>query len=127
MTDMTDAELIESARMVGPDNVGMLPRLDLIIQDLADALERHQLGAVPDYTDFRIESVWLFTQIDAEDGEEGVVGFLAPGGVMMPMVASDRRRFVILCEKAKEITTATGTPIQVSRFDTRVPLGEISS
>lgn len=37
---LSDEMLIEAARLVLPDNVAMLPRLDYLINDLADALER---------------------------------------------------------------------------------------
>lgn len=38
---ITETTLIAAARLVGPDNVEMLPRLDFLVNDLADALERH--------------------------------------------------------------------------------------
>lgn len=41
MNQMSERDLVAAARLVGPDNVSMLPRLDYLINDLADALERH--------------------------------------------------------------------------------------
>lgn len=64
----------------------------------------------------RIDSVWLFVAID-RDGDEGLPAFQGPGGIMIPMVASDERRRDILVKMAHEVVGLTmGSRIEVRKF-----------
>ena len=63
---------------------------------------------------FRITSITAFTAI-GDDDEEGVVAFLGPGDVWMPMVAADMTRLTQLRERV-EVLRLAGMTIRERRF-----------
>lgn len=53
---------------------------------------------------FRITEVWAYVCVPttgADDQDEGIPAFKAPFGIMMPMVAADRRRVDALRRQAR--------------------------
>lgn len=64
---------------------------------------------------FRITSLWAWTMVDEMD-EEGIIAFLAPGGMWMPLIASDRVRLDQLREKAEITARTMGRPAILRRF-----------
>lgn len=81
VSDITDAELIEAARLVGPDNCN-LPRLDLLINDLADRLEAarqhdpHSTTEGLDTVDERYDARYRQGFQDGVDATEAEIGRL---------------------------------------------------
>lgn len=67
---------------------------------------------------YRIDSMWAFTTIDA-DGSEGVCAFLAADGTMMPMVGADLARVAALKPIAQQIADANGSTVTLAHFSTR--------
>lgn len=67
----------------------------------------------------KIDSVYLFVSVDAEDGNEGVVG--APLGPVncMPMIAADVKRLDQLIPIAQYICDTTKTKIKLIKLTNR--------
>jgi hypothetical protein len=73
----------------------------------------------------RIDHIWAFVSVDANDGNEGVVA--APlGGMLMPMIAADDARLQELRPLAAMIAQATGTKIRLIKFNLREEIEEFS-
>jgi len=74
----------------------------------------------------RIESIYAFLSVDAEDGNEGVVG--APMGpvLSMPLIAADEKRLEQLTSVAQKISTAFGMNIRLVKFTHREEIGFIT-
>lgn len=66
----------------------------------------------------RIDSVFVFIVLD-EDGTEGVPAFLAPNGMLLPMVAADQARLDQLLPIARDMAALRQVPIHLCRFSTR--------
>lgn len=68
---------------------------------------------------FRIDRIWAFLSVGA-DNEEGVVGFLdRRTGQWMPMVAADEKRLRALQELAQYTAETSGRAVRLVRFDVR--------
>ncbi|MCJ7523222.1 MAG: hypothetical protein MUP21_13535 [Dehalococcoidia bacterium] len=62
-----------------------------------------------------IEEMWAFCTVDPNDGCEGVIGGVI-NGVSMPLVGSDRARFLSLIPVAKEVAKASGLKVTIKHF-----------
>lgn len=71
-----------------------------------------------DYAGFRIASLWAWTMV-GDDDEEGIPAFDVGGGVLMPMIASDRVRIDCLRPTAAALARAHGRPVTLARFEVR--------
>ena len=71
-----------------------------------------------DYAGFRISSLWAWTVV-GDDDEEGIPAFDAGGGVVMPMIASDRVRIDDLRPTAEQIAREMGRKVTLARFEVR--------
>jgi hypothetical protein len=73
-----------------------------------------------------IEELYVFVSVDAEDGNEGVVG--APMGPVgcMPLVAADKNRLSELIPIAEEISKMTGMKIRLIKLSHREVIKEIN-
>lgn len=67
---------------------------------------------------FRILSLWAFTQVD-EDGTEGVIGATVPGLGLTPLVGADLARIASLKPYAQAVAKTTGRPVTLSHFSVR--------
>jgi len=67
----------------------------------------------------KITEIYAFVSVDAEDGNEGLVGApLGPVGCM-PMIAADAKRLEQLIPMAKEIAFVTGVKINLIKLTKR--------
>ncbi len=64
-----------------------------------------------------IDEVFVFIAQD-QDGE-GVPAFMAPNGVMFPLVCADKARVDSLRAKARMIARESGNKITLARFSVR--------
>jgi hypothetical protein len=73
-----------------------------------------------------IESLYVFVSVDADDGNEGVVG--APIGEVgcMPLVAADEKRLSQLIPIAQGIATAYNIKIRLIKLSHRELIKEIN-
>jgi hypothetical protein len=62
-----------------------------------------------------IEEMWAFCTVDPSDGCEGVLGGVL-NGISMPLVGSDRARFLSLLPVAKELAKVSGIKVTVKHF-----------
>jgi hypothetical protein len=67
---------------------------------------------------YRIDSVWAFTQIDT-DGTEGIIAMTIPGLGFTPLLGADLARIASLRPYAQKIATATGRPVVLSHYSVR--------
>jgi hypothetical protein len=74
----------------------------------------------------RIESISAFLSVDAEDGNEGIVGSMTPNGMWMPLVAADETRLQCLMPFVQKIANEIGRPIRLVRFTKREEVGFIT-
>jgi hypothetical protein len=65
----------------------------------------------------KIEKLYCFISNDGTD--EGIVGFMTPEGMMMPMVGADMERVYSLMPIAQKIANATSKNITLCEFDNR--------
>lgn len=73
----------------------------------------------------RINHLWLYVSVDAEDGNEGVVA--APvGGVMMPLVAADDKRLSQLTPIAQKLSNISKMKLKLVKFSHREEIHEIT-
>ena len=63
----------------------------------------------------KIDELYAFTGID-DDGDEGVVVFQTPSGMMMPMVGADLASVESLMPIAENIALVTGKQIAIYKF-----------
>lgn len=70
-------------------------------------------------TNFVITKVTAFVAIDPENGDEGVMAFMAPGGQWMPLVCADEARIESMITFAEDIYAHTGLPYQIIQFSVR--------
>jgi hypothetical protein len=70
----------------------------------------------PEYDGFRIEALWAWTVVDPADNQEGIPGVPAPGGGVMPLVASDRVRLEELRPIAQQFADMLKSPVRLRRF-----------
>jgi hypothetical protein len=73
---------------------------------------------------FKMESIVAFVSVDPASGEEGLIAFYGPDGVMMPMIASDEKRLRYLKPTADAISARTGIPYRCLRFSVRTDITE---
>lgn len=67
------------------------------------------------YRGFRITDLWVFVGIDADD-DEGVMAFVSPHGMAMPMVAADASRRDTLIPIADDIIKIKGGRYEIRHF-----------
>jgi len=74
----------------------------------------------------KITDIYAFVSVDAEDGNEGLVG--APMGPVgcMPLVAADEKRLEQLIPIAQWVSDQTGIKIKLIKLTQRVELREIT-
>jgi hypothetical protein len=99
-------------RAPGPNHHEKLKDLNTIFQQ-------------PKNTMPRIESVYAFLSVDAEDGNEGVVG--APMGALgcVPLIAADEQRLEQLRQIAQAISNRSKAQIRLVKFTKREEIGFI--
>jgi hypothetical protein len=73
-----------------------------------------------------IESVYLFVSVDAEDGNEGVVGAPYGGQMCLPMIAADEKRLEQLMTLAQQLSTAFNMKIRLIKLSHREVIKEIN-
>lgn len=73
---------------------------------------------------YRITDIWAWTAI-GDDDEEGICGFLAPDGTMMPMIMADLVRLQELRPMAELIAKSSGRTLVLSRFTQRSEIDRI--
>lgn len=61
----------------------------------------------------------LFAFIAADTDGEGLPAFMAPSGMMLPMVCADKARVDSLREIAKKMARESGNKITLCRFSVR--------
>lgn len=66
----------------------------------------------------RIDSMWVYTQVDA-DGTEGVIAMTLPGLGLTPLLGADLARIASLRPYAQQVATATGRPVVLSHYSVR--------
>jgi len=66
---------------------------------------------------FKIERLYAFIATDPVDGDEGIMAFSTPEGMMMPMIGADMDRVGILETMADEIKQATGVEYDIKYFE----------
>jgi len=64
----------------------------------------------------KIESMYAFIAIDPRDGDEGVIAFQTPSGMMMPMIGADMARVKSLIPMAEAIAKQTGIDYEIRYF-----------
>lgn len=62
-----------------------------------------------------IHELWAWCTLDDGDGNEGILGYLGPLG-MMPMVGADRPYMESLRELAEAMAKGHSNPIELRRF-----------
>jgi hypothetical protein len=67
------------------------------------------------YKDFKIKEVWAFV-VKGDDGEEGIPAIQGPGGMLMPMIASDKSRIDQYCDIAKQESKRMGKDFELRKF-----------
>ena len=71
----------------------------------------------------KIEEMFAFVSED-ETGE-GIVGYMMPDGMWMPLVGADVARVDSLRPAAEKIARDTGKPIRLIKFSNRIDLGTV--
>ena len=66
---------------------------------------------------FKIERLYAFIATDPSDGDEGIMAFSTPEGMMMPMIGADMDRVKSLELMAEQIKQATGIPYEIKYFE----------
>lgn len=72
----------------------------------------------------RIEHLWLYVSVDAEDGNEGVV-LAQIGDVLMPLIAADHDRLTQMTPLAHEAARLGEMKMKLIKFSAREEVGEI--
>lgn len=70
---------------------------------------------------FRIDEVFVFVVVD-KDGTEGVPAVPGGAGLVMPMIAADRRRLDLLRPIAEREAKRMGVKFTLARFSVREDL-----
>lgn len=73
----------------------------------------------------RIDQLWAFVSVDPNDSTEGVCAFRQPDGTMLPLVAADEARLVLLRPIAQNIARLSGMKLKLIRLTTREDLEDI--
>lgn len=63
----------------------------------------------------RIEELYAYVIADTGPDDEGVPGFLAAGGMMLPLMGADMEIAMLLRPRAQMIATETGKPVRLVR------------
>lgn len=74
----------------------------------------------------RIDSIYAFVSVDAEDGNEGVVAAPMPPLGSMPLIAADEKRLAQLIPIAQQLSTFTGMKIRIIKLSHREVIREIT-
>jgi hypothetical protein len=73
-----------------------------------------------------IECLYAFVSVDAEDGNEGLVGAPYGGMQVMPMIAADEKRLEQLMTLAQQLATAFNIKIRLIKLSHREVIKEIN-
>lgn len=87
--------------------------------------EPYGLYRQPKNTLPKIEGMYAFLSVDAEDGNEGVMAYKM-GDAWMPLLAADGERLRVLRPLAEEIVRMTGKKARLVRFTGRIDMEEIT-
>jgi len=63
-----------------------------------------------------IKELYAFVSVDPEDGNEGIIAFQVPDGMMMPMIGADMARVEQLRPIANDIAKMTGVEYEIRYF-----------
>ncbi len=68
---------------------------------------------------FTITKVTAFVAIDPKDGDEGIMAFEGPDGLMMPLLCADEPRIKSMLPMAEIISARTGCKYRIIQFSVR--------
>lgn len=73
----------------------------------------------------KIESIWAYVSVDADDGNEGVCAVTFGNGITIPLIAADPARLDSIRPLAMDLAAKTGMKIRLVRFTSREEIEEI--